>query len=54
MLVHIRQNVIDLKPKVVIILTGTNDIMENTSLMTVDQSVESIASMAELATANKT
>jgi lysophospholipase L1-like esterase len=53
MLVRFRQDVIDLKPKVVIILTGTNDIMENTGPMTVEQSGESIASMADLATANK-
>jgi lysophospholipase L1-like esterase len=52
MLVRFRQDVIDLKPKVVIIMTGTNDIMENTGPMTVEQSGESIASMADLATAN--
>jgi len=52
MLVRFRQDVIDLKPKVVIIMTGTNDIMENTGPMTVDESAESIASMADLATAN--
>lgn len=53
MLVRFRQDVIDLKPKVVIIQTGTNDIMENTGPMTVRQSGECIASMADLATANK-
>ena len=52
MLVRFRQDVIDLKPKIVIILAGTNDIMENTGPMTVEQSGESIASMADLATAN--
>jgi acyl-CoA thioesterase I len=52
MLVRFRQDVIDLKPKVVLIMTGTNDIMENTGPMTVEQSGESIASMADLATAN--
>ena len=52
MLVRFRQDVIDLKPKVVIILAGTNDIMENTGPMTIEQSGESIASMADLATAN--
>jgi hypothetical protein len=36
----------------VIILAGTNDIMENTGPMTIEQSGESIASMADLATAN--
>lgn len=52
MLVRFRQDVIDLKPKVVMIMTGTNDIMENTGPMTTQQSGESIASMADLATAN--
>ena len=52
MLVRFRQDVIDLKPKAVIILAGTNDIMENTGPMTIEQSGESIASMADLATAN--
>jgi hypothetical protein len=40
MLVRFRQDVIDLKPKVVIIMTGTNDSMENTGPMTVEQSVD--------------
>jgi len=53
MLVRFRQDVIDLNPKVVLIMTGTNDIMENTGPMTVEQSGEAIASMADLATANK-
>jgi lysophospholipase L1-like esterase len=53
MLVRFRQDVIDLKPKLVIIQTGTNDIMENTGPMTIEQSGNSIASMADLATANK-
>jgi lysophospholipase L1-like esterase len=52
MLVRFRQDVIDLKPRVVIILAGTNDIMENTGAMTIEQSGENIASMADLATAN--
>ena len=52
MLVRFRQDVIDLKPKVVLILAGTNDIMENTGFMTIEQSGETIASMADLATAN--
>ncbi len=53
MLVRFRQDVIDLKPKLVIIQTGTNDIMENTGPMTIEQSGNCIASMADLATANK-
>ena len=52
MLVRFRQDVIDLNPKVVIILAGTNDIAGNTGPMTLDQTEGNIASMAELATAN--
>jgi lysophospholipase L1-like esterase len=52
MLVRFRQDAIDLKPKVVLILAGTNDIMENTGPMTTEQSGAMIASMADLATAN--
>jgi lysophospholipase L1-like esterase len=52
MLVRFRQDVIDLKPKAVIILAGTNDIAGNTGPMTLQQSEENIASMADLATAN--
>lgn len=53
MLVRFRQDVINLKPKVVLILAGTNDIMENTGPMTTEQSGAMIASMADLAAANK-
>ena len=52
MLVRFRQDVINLKPKVVLILAGTNDIMENTGPMTTEQSGAMIASMADLAAAN--
>jgi len=52
MLVRFRQDVIDLHPKVVLILAGTNDIMKNTGPMTTEESGEMIASMADLATAN--
>jgi lysophospholipase L1-like esterase len=52
MLIRMRPDVIALKPKVVVILGGTNDIAGNTGAMT-DESIEgNIASMAELATAN--
>jgi lysophospholipase L1-like esterase len=52
MLIRFRPDVIDLKPKVVVILAGTNDIAGNTGPMT-DEDIESnIASMAELAKAN--
>lgn len=52
MLVRFRQDVIDLHPKVVIILAGTNDVAGNTGPMTPEQSEENLASMADLATGN--
>jgi len=52
MLVRFRQDVIDLKPKVVVILAGINDIAGNTGPMTLEQTEGNIASMAELASAN--
>jgi lysophospholipase L1-like esterase len=52
MLVRYRQDVTDLKPKVVVILAGINDIAGNTGPMTLEQTEGNIASMAELARAN--
>ena len=52
MLVRFRQDVIDLKPKVVVILAGINDIAGNTGPMTLEQTEDNLASMAELAAAN--
>lgn len=52
MLVRFRQDVINLKPKVVVILAGTNDIAENTGPTTLEMIADNIASMAELAKAN--
>jgi acyl-CoA thioesterase I len=52
MVVRFRQDVIDLKPAVVVILAGTNDIAGNTGPMTPEQTEENLASMADLATAN--
>jgi lysophospholipase L1-like esterase len=52
MVVRFRQDVIDLKPKAVVILAGINDIAGNTGPMTLEQTEGNIASMAELATAN--
>ena len=52
MVVRFRQDVIDLKPKVVVILAGINDIAGNTGPMTLELTEGNIASMAELATAN--
>lgn len=52
MLVRFRQDVIDLQPKAVVILAGTNDIAGNTGPMTLDETENNLASMADLATAN--
>jgi lysophospholipase L1-like esterase len=52
MVVRFRQDVIDLKPRVVVILAGINDIAGNTGPMTQEQTEGNIASMAELAKAN--
>lgn len=52
MLIRFRPDVIALKPKVVVILAGTNDIAGNTGPMTVEQVEGNYASMAELAKAN--
>jgi lysophospholipase L1-like esterase len=52
MLVRFRQDVIDLKPRVVVILAGTNDIAGNTGPMTLEQTEENLASMTDLASAN--
>jgi lysophospholipase L1-like esterase len=52
MVVRFRQDVIDLKPRVVVILAGINDIAGNTGPMTLEQTEGNIASMAELAKAN--
>jgi acyl-CoA thioesterase-1 len=53
MLLRFRQDVIDLKPKAVVILVGTNDIAGNTGPMTLEQSEENVESMSDLATANR-
>lgn len=52
MLLRFRQDVIDLQPKVTVILGGTNDVAGNTGPMTLEQTEEDLASMADLATAN--
>lgn len=52
MLLRFRQDVIDLKPRVVVILAGTNDIAENTGKISLEEIGENIASMADLAKAN--
>ena len=52
MLVRFRQDVIDLHPKVVVILAGTNDIAGNTGPMRNEDIEADFASFAELARAN--
>lgn len=52
MLVRFRQDVIALKPKVVVILAGTNDIASLAGPITQAMSAENITSMVELAKAN--
>ncbi|MGI9552696.1 MAG: SGNH/GDSL hydrolase family protein [Aurantibacter sp.] len=52
MLLRFRQDVIDLGPKVVVILAGTNDIAGNTGAMTLEQILDNLKSMSELAKAN--
>lgn len=52
MLVRFRPDVIALKPKVVVILGGTNDIAGNTGPSTLEMIEDNLASMTELAKAN--
>jgi lysophospholipase L1-like esterase len=52
MLVRFRQDVIALKPAVVVILAGTNDIAGNTGPSTLEMIEDNLASMTELAQAN--
>src|SRR5205814_2898103 len=52
MLVRYRQDVIDLQPKVVVILAGTNDIAGNSGPMRNEDIEADLASMAELAKAH--
>jgi lysophospholipase L1-like esterase len=52
MLIRFRQDVIDLHPKVVVILAGTNDIAGNTGPMPLEDIEANYASFAELARAN--
>jgi lysophospholipase L1-like esterase len=52
MLIRFRQDVIELSPKVVVILAGTNDIAGNTGPMRLEDIEANYASMADLARAN--
>ena len=53
MLVRFRQDVIDLRPKAVLILAGTNDIAGNTGPMRLEDIEANYASLAELARAHE-
>lgn len=53
MLIRFRRDVIELKPKVVVILAGTNDIAGNTGPTTLEAIEDNLKSMAELASANR-
>jgi lysophospholipase L1-like esterase len=52
MLIRFRPDVIALKPKVVVILAGTNDIAGNTGPTTLEAIEDNLATMAELAKAH--
>jgi len=52
MLIRFRADVIDLKPKAVVILAGTNDIAGNTGPITLEAIEGNLVSMVELAHAN--
>ena len=52
MLVRFRTDVINLNPKAVVIMAGTNDIAGNTGLISIENTAENIFSMAEIAIAN--
>src|SRR6266513_602335 len=52
MLLRFRPDVIDLKPKAVVILAGTNDIAGNTGVMSDEEIEGNLQSMAELAKAH--
>ena len=52
MLVRFRQDVVALRPAVVVILAGTNDIAGNTGPSSLEMIEDNLASMAEIARAN--
>src|SRR5688572_16145154 len=52
MLVRFRQDVVALRPAVVVILAGTNDIAGNTGPSTLEMIEDNLASMTEIAQAN--
>ena len=52
MLIRFRRDVIELKPRVVVILAGTNDLAGNTGPTTLEAIQDNLTSMAELAAAH--
>ncbi len=52
MLVRFQSDVINLRPKAVVILAGTNDIARNTGIISIQHIKENIMSMCQLAKAN--
>lgn len=53
LLVRMRADVIDLHPKTVVIMCGTNDIAQNNGTISLEHTMGNIISMCELAKANK-
>lgn len=53
MLLRFKQDVIHLKPKLVVLLCGINDIAQNTGPISQSEIMDNIISMCELAVANK-
>jgi lysophospholipase L1-like esterase len=52
MVLRFHQDVVNLKPKAVVILAGINDIAGNTGPMTLEDTENNLTAMAEIATAN--
>ena len=52
MLVRFKPDVVNLNPKSVVIMAGTNDIARNSGPIAIENTAENIISMAEIATAN--
>ncbi|HEX9200279.1 MAG TPA: GDSL-type esterase/lipase family protein, partial [Acidobacteriaceae bacterium] len=52
MVVRFHQDVVDLHPKVVVMLAGTNDVAENTGPITPDATLDDFRAMLEMARAN--
>lgn len=53
MLVRFRQDVIEIHPKYVALMVGTNDVAENNGVISLENMLDNIISMCELARANK-